>query len=69
MQIVSIEVAHDCTLLLYKQLMQTGDVLLLLPLSSVLGFPLYQDTTIKYQRYGLVCKGNPFLENYGEGKS
>ena len=30
--------------MLYKQLIQTGSVLLLLPLSSVLGFPLYKDT-------------------------
>ena len=30
--------------MLYKQLIQTGSVLLLLPLSSVLGFPLYEDT-------------------------
>ena len=32
--------------MLYKQLFQTGSVLLLLPLSSVLGFPLYKDTVI-----------------------
>ena len=44
MQIVSIQFTHDCTLVLYKQLMQTGSVLLLLPLSFVLGFPLYEDT-------------------------
>ena len=44
MQIVSINFTHDYTLVLYKQLMQTGSVLLLLPLSSVLGFPLYEDT-------------------------
>ena len=31
-------------LVLYKQLIQTGSVLLLLLLSSVLGFPLYEDT-------------------------
>ena len=30
--------------MLYKQLIQTGSVLLLLLLSSVLGFPLYKDT-------------------------
>ena len=44
MQIVSIELAHDCTLVLYKQLIQTGSVLQLLPKFSVLGFPLYEDT-------------------------
>ena len=38
---------HDCTLVLYKQLIQTGSVLLLLLLSSVLGFPPYQDTADK----------------------
>ena len=30
--------------MLYKQLIQTGSVLLLLLLSSVPGFPLYEDT-------------------------
>ena len=44
MQIVSIELAHDCTLVLYKQLIQTGLVLKLLPKFSELGFPLYEDT-------------------------
>ena len=44
MQIVSIEVAHDCTLVLYKQLIKTGSVLHLLPKFSALGFPLYEDT-------------------------
>ena len=34
---------HDCTLVLFKQLIQTGSVLLLLPFSSVLGFTLYED--------------------------
>ena len=29
---------------LYKQLIQNGSVLLLLPFSFVLGFPLYKDT-------------------------
>ena len=32
------------TLVLYFQLIQTGSVLLVLRLSSVLGFPLYKDT-------------------------
>ena len=44
MQIVSIELAHDCTLVLYKQLIKTGFVLQLLPKFSVLGFPLYEYT-------------------------
>ena len=30
--------------MLYKQLIQTGSVLMLLPFSSVLGFTLYKDT-------------------------
>ena len=30
--------------MIYSQLIQTGSVLLLLPLSSVPGFPLYEDT-------------------------
>ena len=34
----------DSTLVLYFQLIQTDSVLLLLPLSSLLGFPLYEDT-------------------------
>ena len=46
MQTVSIHFTHDydCTLVLYHQLIQTGSVLLLLPLSSMLGFPIYEDT-------------------------
>ena len=44
MKIVSIHFTHGCTHVLYKQLIQTGSVLLLLLLSSVLGFPLYKDT-------------------------
>ena len=44
LQIVSIHFTHDCTFVLYKQLIKTGSELLLLPLSSVLGFPLYKDT-------------------------
>ena len=40
---VSIYFTHDCTLALYKPLIRSGFVLLLL-LSSVLGFPLYKDT-------------------------
>ena len=44
MQIVSIHFTHDCTLVLSAKLIQTGSVLLLLPLSSVLGFSLYEDT-------------------------
>ena len=35
-----------CTLALYKQLFLTGSVLLLLSLSTVLGFPLYEDTVM-----------------------
>ena len=35
---------HDCTLVLCMQLIQTGSLLLMLPLSSVLGFLLYADT-------------------------
>ena len=35
---------RDCSLVLYKQLIQTGSPLLLIPVSSVLGFPLYEDT-------------------------
>ena len=52
---VSIHFTHDCTLVLYKQLIKTGSVLLLLPLSSVLGFPFYKDTchgrAAKHQLY------------------
>ena len=44
LQIVSSHFTHDCTLVLYKQLIQTGSVLGVLLLSSVLGFPLYEDT-------------------------
>ena len=55
MQIVSIHFTHDCTLVLYKQLIKTGSVLLLLPLFSVLGFPFYEDTghgrAAKHQLY------------------
>ena len=40
-------ITHDCTLVLYKQLIQTGFVLQLHLLSSVLGFPLHQDTADK----------------------
>ena len=43
LRIVSIIFTNDCTLVLYKQLIPTGFVLLLLPLSSVLGFPLYKN--------------------------
>ena len=60
MQIVSINFTHDCTLVLYKQLIQTGSVLLLLPLSSVLGFPLYEDTAngraATHQLYSLAIE-------------
>ena len=60
MQIVSIAFTHDCTIVLYKQLMQTGYVLLLLPLTSVLGFPLYEDTSngraTKHQLYSLAIE-------------
>ena len=35
-----------CTLALYKQLFLTDSVLLLLSLSTVLGFPLYEDTVM-----------------------
>ena len=41
---ISIDFTYKFTLVLYKQLMQTGFVLMLLPLSSVLGFSLYEDT-------------------------
>ena len=44
LQAVSIHFIHDCTLVLNKQLIQTGSVLLLLSLSSVLSLPLYEDT-------------------------
>ena len=41
--------------MLYKQLIQTGSVLLLLPFSTVLGFTLYEDTgdgrAAKHQLY------------------
>ena len=51
---------YHCTLVLYKQLIQTGSVLLLLQFSSVLGFSLYEDTAngraATHQLYrGLVC--------------
>ena len=43
---------------MYKQLIQTGSVLLLLPVSSVLIFPLYKDTAnggaAKHQLYSLA---------------
>ena len=42
--IVSIHFTNGCTLVLYKQLIQTGSVLMLLPLFSLLNFPLYKDT-------------------------
>ena len=35
---------HDCTLVLYTQLIQTGSVLMLLPFSTELGFTLHRDT-------------------------
>ena len=41
---VSIHFTHDCKVVLYKQLIQTCSVLLLLPLSFMLGFPLYEET-------------------------
>ena len=44
LQTFSIDFTHDCLLVLYMQLMQTGSVLLLLQLPSVLNFPLYEDT-------------------------
>ena len=44
LKIVSIHPTLDCTLVLYFQPIQTGSVLLLLPLSFVLAFPLYKDT-------------------------
>ena len=46
---------HDCTLVLYAQLIQTGSLLLLFPFSIVLGFTLYEDTgngrAAKHQLY------------------
>ena len=44
LQIFSIYFTHDCTLVFYSQLIQTCSVLLLLPFSTVLGFPLYKNT-------------------------
>ena len=41
---ISVHFTHDCTLVLNAQLIQTGSVLLLLPLFTVLGFTLYKDT-------------------------
>ena len=35
---------HDCTIVLYAQLIQTGSALLLLPCSPVLGFTLVKGT-------------------------
>ena len=47
-------------LVLYKQLIQTGSLLLLLPLSAVLGFPLYEDTAnrraARHQLYSLAIE-------------
>ena len=40
---MSIHFTHDCTLVLYSQLIQTGSVLLLLQFSTVLGFTLNED--------------------------
>ena len=39
----SIHFTHGCPLELYTQLIQTGSVLLLLPISTMLGFTLYED--------------------------
>ena len=67
MQIVSIELAHDCTLVLYKQLIQTGSVLQLLQKFSVLGFPLYEDTaddTIAVQALLSACP-QPLAQHLG----
>ena len=57
---VSNHFTHDCTLVLYKQLIHTGSVLLLLPFSSVLGFPLYEDTgdgrAVTHQLYSFAIE-------------
>ena len=55
-----IHFTHDCTLVLFVQLIKTGSVLTLLPLSTVLGFTLYEDTgngkATKHQLYSSAIK-------------
>ena len=40
--VISINVSHDCTHVLYAQLIQTGSALLLLQVYNMLGFTLYK---------------------------
>ena len=57
LQIVPIDFIHDdCTLVLYKQLIQTGFGCNPIRLYSVLGFPLYEDTDLrKATAHQLYC--------------
>ena len=48
---------------MYKQLIRTGSVLLLLPLSPVLGFPLYEDTEL-YNRVLVCTNGWDYYASY-----
>ena len=52
----SIHFTHDCTLLLYEQLIQTGSVLLLLLHSFVLDFPLYKISSKLAQNFSKCLK-------------
>ena len=44
MQTISIHFTHDCTFLMYTQLVENGSGLMLLPFSTLLGIPLFWDT-------------------------
>ena len=57
---ITIHFTHDCTIVVYAQLIQTGFVLLLLQLSTVLCFTLYKDTgdgrAVTHQLYSSTLK-------------
>ena len=53
---MSIHFTHDCKLVLYSQLIQTGSMLLLHPFSTVLGFTLYKDKC-----YGIAAKHKLYI--------
>ena len=73
LQKMSIHFTHDCTLVQYAQMIQTGSVLLLLPFSSVLGFTLYEDTdhgraaTHQLYSFAIVIEFAPMTSVAGAG--
>ena len=66
--VISINFSHDCTHVLYAQLVQTGSALLLLQVYNMLGFTLYSKDTgdgravrHKLYRYAMEVWSVPML--------